>query len=171
MLDPARLLRRNIQEGPKFADELDDRIKYSYRYKTTSCITYSESWLDCDTEAWGLDYFFPPGHLIPFKREENEDIFLTLQEPPEVEKAFLDRFKQKVKDSVKQGVELPVLDDLDRLQLFGGAKTFDSSSLKKSTRTEQRSERPSLELADEFLYKYTFVQKTAAEDRAAVIAS
>jgi hypothetical protein len=133
-------------------------------------VTYSYAWLDYDPNAWGFDYFFPPSHLIPFKRKDPGDIYLTLEDPIQIERSFLARFKRAIKKNLKEGVTLPVLDDLDRLMLFGSTKTFDSDKKSKTTRTEDRSHNPSLELADEFLYSYSFVQKTAVEDRAAVIA-
>jgi hypothetical protein len=170
VLDPARLLRRNVVEGPEFADELDDRIKYTYRYKTSNCLSYSYAWLDVDMNAWGLDYFFPPSHLIPFKRKETKDILLTLEEPRKMSPLIRQLFKEAVRERIYHNEDLPVLDDIDRLMMFGSTKTFDSSNNTKKTRTEDRCSNPSLELTNEFLYKYTFVQKTAVEDRAAVIA-
>jgi len=171
VLDPARLIRRNLLEGPEFANELDDLIKYTYRWETGLCCMYSDNWDSYREDTKGFDSFFPPSHLIPFRRPETDDIYLVLEDPPPLDDDLLLRYKAKVREFVKPGKILPELDDVDRLKLFGGTKTFDPSTLKSRTRTEQRSHRPLIGTTDEFLFKYAFVQKTAAEDRAAVLTS
>jgi hypothetical protein len=163
-------MRRNLLEGPAFADEMDDQIKYTYRWLTTSCIVYSDNWdIVIREDADGHDYFFPPCHLLPFSRKDQGDINLTFKEDPKISEKVLKAFKEKVRECIQEGVELPQLDDLDRLELFGGTKMFDSTEGRTKTRTRGRLENPSLETTNEFKFKYAFVQKHAAEDRAAVI--
>jgi signal peptidase I len=169
-LDSARLLRRNLVEGPEFADELDDAIKYTYRYQTSKCIMYSDNWdAEIREDAWGHDYFFPPCHLLPFVRQDPGDINLVFKEDPKVPEKLLRNFKQKVRENIQEGVALPFLDDVDRLTLFGGTKTFVPGRQQTQTRTKVRLQDPTLETTDAFKFKYAFVQKTAAEDRAAVV--
>jgi hypothetical protein len=172
VLDSARIIRRNLMEGPSFADEMDDQIKYTLRFKTTTCVTYTENWdISVREDARGIDSFFPPCHLLPFRRPESKDIDLIFQEPPEIQNDLYLTFKDNCRKYLKSGVELPFLDDLDRINLFGGSKTFDPPTGKSQTRSSQRLKNPGLELTDRFEFKYCFVQKTPAEDRAAVIAS
>jgi hypothetical protein len=171
VLDSSRIIRRNILEGPSFADEMDDQIKYTLRYKTTTCVTYSDNWdIDIVDSAKGIDSFFPPCHLLPFRRPETQDIDLIFGEPKNISEALLSKFEINCRKYLKEGADLPFLDDLDRLSLFGGTKTFDPTTGRSGTRTGQRLKDPSLELTDAFKFKYVFVQKTASEDRAAVIA-
>jgi hypothetical protein len=166
------IIYRNINEGPSFAEDMDDMIKYNFRWRTNSCITFSENWdvpllLD---DVRGIDAFFSPHHLIPFRIPENDDIYLTLQEPPQVSEELLANFKSFVKTRIKNNVkEQPFLDDLDRLELLGSQKTFDTHLNKTVSRSNQRLGNPSLKLTDEFIFKYSFIQKTPAEARAAVV--
>nr|USW07195.1 putative RNA-dependent RNA polymerase [Erysiphe lesion-associated ormycovirus 1] len=164
------LLRRNLIEGPSFAEEMDDATKYTYRLRTGSCCIYQENWdSHLDDTADGIDYFFPACHLLPFQRPESEDIYLTFEEPEVIGDDLINAFKRKCKEFLKPGEKLPVLDDIDRVKLFGGTKTFEPTTGKSQTRSSKRLVNPSTETTDKFLFKYVFVQKTACEDRAAVI--
>jgi hypothetical protein len=164
------ILIRNLQRGPKFADELDDLIKYSYRWETSNCLMYSHNWPNCEQNMDGIDSFFPPCHLIPFRREETKDIELILETPKVIPEDLLALFREEARSHLVKG-ELFPLDDIDRITLMGGTKTFDPKTMKSLSRTEYRLQHNTLDLADEFLYKYAFVQKSPSEDRAAVIAS
>jgi hypothetical protein len=169
VISPSILLKRNLLEGPAFAEELDDSLKYSYRYNTSRCIVYSENWdAPIFEDAWGIDSFFPPAHLLPFKMEDPGDIELTFS-TEELDISLVERFKREARKHIKEEVILPRLDDVDRLSLFGSTKTFEVASGKSKTRSEGRFKDPSLKLTDRFMFKYVFVQKTAAEGRAAVI--
>jgi hypothetical protein len=119
-----------------------------------------------------MDQIFPACHLIPFRRPETDDIFLLTKEPLDIDKSLLAKFKLKLKENVKEGVKFkPFLDDFDRMRLFGSKKSFDEVTKTTSTRTSIRARNPSLEVGGPFVFKYSFIQKTPCEDRAALLTS
>jgi hypothetical protein len=167
IISPIEIMDRTLREGPAFADYLSDTLDYSLRNKLGTCCLYSAQW-DPDNveEIKTINDLFSPFHLIPFKREEKDDIKLFLCKPPEIN-ANLDAFKNCVKKYLKQVDKLPVLDTFDVLQLMRSSKTFDKG--KKKTRTEALISRDlNLYKPNKLTYKYVHVYKNPHESRACV---
>jgi hypothetical protein len=166
------LVVRNLAEGPSFAEEMADAIKYTYRQRMSTCAMYSEMWdAHIDETAWGIDYFFPPCHLIPWKIPDQGDIYLSLKDPPLVDNDLRTLFKNKVRECILDDVDdlFKKFDDLDKLQLLGGTKVWDGKSTRNKTRTETMFDKPNFSIGNKMRFKYAYVQKTAAEARAAVV--
>lgn len=165
--DGYRVMFRCLSEGPAFAEWLDDAIKYSLRLSTgVAFATDYSAFPEQADSVWGLDYFFSPYHLIPFKPVDKRDYELVFQDPPEIEAELLENLKEVFRDRVKQVDKLPQLDDLDRLKLQTGTKVLDPISKKRRFNFELRGPKGTpLTTTNAFKYERLVVFKAPHESR------
>jgi hypothetical protein len=168
-MPPIEVARRCIYLGPEFPGYIKDCIEDSLRFNTG--IRKELQFEFYDEKAWGHDYFFSPRDCLNFRLPDpQDDIRRLLEEPPPVQPKFLARLEKEFRNFIKVPNHRVDLDDLDYLGLFTEKSTFVPSA-KQKKRTKNYVARIGQKVRPEkqFEFDYCFVQKNAAEGRAAVI--
>jgi hypothetical protein len=170
---PAKVIaRQSILGKDDFASYLSDSLDSSLRW------VLKEAWVedhygDYQEDAWGHDYFFPPADLPNFPvKEKKEDILRLFEKPKKIKPSDLETFKTYFKGYIVNKDHRSRLDSVDMLSFYGTKASFDTTTLKsKSHYASHIGKRFGWDSRKHLEFKYKWIQKNAAEGRAAVICS
>jgi hypothetical protein len=170
-MPPIEVARRSVFLGPEFPKYIKDCIEDSLRDKSgfDRDLLYEDSF----ENAWGHDYFFSPRDCLNYQLPDDlSDIKRVLIDPPDIPEKSLKRLEAAFRDFIKVPQHKVELDDVDYLEMFSGSSSFVGED--KPRRRVQKYEANigrTLRLDKQFKFDYCFVQKNAAEGRAALCAS
>jgi hypothetical protein len=170
---PAKIIaRKALILKHEFASHLDSHLEASLRMKIQGDV-FSEPIYDFDENAWGHDYYFPPSSLPNFAiPEKSEDIERLFAKPAKICPKALEEFREFFRGYIINQDHKSLLDDVDYLGLFGSRSSFDPQTNKpKSHYHTHIGKRSGWDGMKPLHFKYKWIQKNAAEGRAAVICS
>jgi hypothetical protein len=164
---------RSILHKHEFAAYAKDTLESNIRYKTQEGKLYEGNLDVPDIDAaWGHDFFFPPAMLPNFRiPEKKADIDRLLVEPPPIEAGYKELFRSYISQYLTNTHFKVELDDLDKLSMFGSQSTFNVKTGKPVSKYKMNLGSKKLYFMEDkdMRFKYAWVQKNAAEGRAAVV--
>jgi hypothetical protein len=166
-----RVMYQCLTRGPKFADELDDYLKYGTRLWSSLELTYGkDDYPSYCNEVEDWDQLPSPYHLIPWERPPSDDINLVFQNT-EVPNDKLESLREKIREKIHPPyTNKRTLDDVDLLKLTGASTSFDPSKNKRVSKTGSRlSQMQEIRTTRQFIYDYVHVDKAPHESRECVV--
>lgn len=169
---PHHIMWGSLTKGPKYAEYIDDLNKSSIRLSAANDFSHNLEQIDeCGTEIEGLDSIFPASHLLPFEVGEDTNDYDWSDVPVDIPEELLERFRDKVREFVKEvDCEPPRIDSIDLLKLMGSATGYDDKNDIRIPKSALKGKDPSLELErGVFKFSLTSVYKNPHENRVIVV--
>jgi len=170
-MPPIEVARRCIYLGHEFPKYIKDLIEESLRDKTglDRDLIYDLS----DEKAWGHDYFFSPRDCLNYQIPDDlADIKRVLTKPPDIPEDDLNLIESYFRRFITAPSHRVDLDDVDYLEMFSNQSSFVGNDKQRRRTTKYEAFIGKKLTPDEqFKFDYCFVQKNAAEGRAAIVAS
>jgi len=170
-MPPIEVARRCIYLGYEFPKHIKDLIEESLRDKTgfDSELIYDLA----DEKAWGHDYFFSPRDCLNYQIPDDlADIKRVLIEPPIIDEKALGIIEDYFRRHIKAPPHRVDLDDIDKLEMFSNQSSFVGADKQRRRTTKYEAFIGKKFVPDrKFKFDYCYVQKNAAEARAAIVAS
>jgi hypothetical protein len=160
------ILHRTINEGPQFAEELTDTLKYSIR--NTFSEIMDEQYIEYPKLVGGIDYIFDPKCLLKWDNPDNKDYLLMGMAQKEVDPVWLEDILFELSE-VCMGKSLEPLDILDYMKWFSRSKVVSDFYEGKTTTNFDYHSCNDIEFTSDFMFKRTYVWKAPGESRDALI--
>jgi len=172
-MPPLEVAKRSFRYKHEFAAYAKDVLEASMRSKLQGTeLSSDEMYIMADDNAWGEDYFFPPRDLPNFPIPEKLDDYALLRKTsPELDPEICNTLKDYMSRFIRNRHHKSDLDDLDMLSFFGGKSSYLPKCQSTTSCYEANiGKQFSRNFRGPLHFKTAWVQKNAAEGRAAVVA-
>jgi hypothetical protein len=160
------ILHRTINDGPDFAAELTDLLKYSQR--RTFNLTLDEQYMEYPELLESIDYIFDPKCLLKWDNHDDKDYLLMGEPRKKVDESIIRDVLDEL-DQVCSGKSLRKLDILDYMKWFSRSKVVDDFYENTTTTNFEYHSLNDIEFTADLKFRRALIWKSPGESRDALV--